>query len=316
MFATPPLSEVERPSTEHQCASRSARFGEVSGSRLRDHEDHIAARKLYLLSPAPYQAKSLSPPRPMGASGSSSGPLMNPSSETESAVRTFPWAPIIRARFAGHNSASCFFPTRTRPRPFLPQAQDQISRCLATSRIPCPRVAAFHGRLKDTRTVAQTAKVTEHAPRGRDTSRNSLVPLGASESPRLAWPRGFRAAVSRPPRPGVASGIFGTKVVPGNFTTGLVSSRYLGFGVSQIPRRHRQLAFPPIPLGTPSRLTALARLGSLLRSVRPPGTDFEPNVEPSNGSNPLDQHICPLTCASVATERVTRRPPRFGVRTV
>ena len=33
---------------------------------------------------------------------------------------------------------------------------------------------------------AQTAKVTEHAPRGRDTSRNSLVPLGASESPRLA----------------------------------------------------------------------------------------------------------------------------------
>ena len=33
---------------------------------------------------------------------------------------------------------------------------------------------------------AQTAKVTEHAPRGRDTSRNSLVPLGASESPRSA----------------------------------------------------------------------------------------------------------------------------------
>src|SRR5881396_3915800 len=88
--------------------------------------------------------------------------------------------------------------------------------------------------------------------------------------------------------------ISGTKVVPGNSTTGLVSSRYLGFGVSQIPRRHRQLAFPPIPTGTPSRLTALARLGSLLRSVRPPGTDSEPNVEPSNGSNVLDQHICPL----------------------
>src|SRR3989442_11666690 len=33
---------------------------------------------------------------------------------------------------------------------------------------------------------SQTAKVTEHAPRSRDTSRNSLVPLGASESPRLA----------------------------------------------------------------------------------------------------------------------------------
>src|SRR5207247_1508253 len=69
--------------------------------------------------------------------------------------------------------------------------------------------------------------------------------------------------------------ISGTKVVPGNSTTGLVSSRYLGFGVSQIPRRHRQFAFPPIPTGTPSRLTALARLGSLLRSVRPPGTNPE-----------------------------------------
>src|SRR5204863_6675624 len=69
------------------------------------------------------------------------------------------------------------------------------------------------------------------------------------------------------------AGSLARKVVPGNFTTGLVSSRYLGFGVSQIPRRHRQLAFPPIPTGTPSRLTALARLGSLLRSVRPPGTN-------------------------------------------
>jgi hypothetical protein len=28
--------------------------------------------------------------------------------------------------------------------------------------------------------------MTKHAPRGRDTSRNSLVPLGASESPRSA----------------------------------------------------------------------------------------------------------------------------------
>ena len=155
---------------------------------------------------------------------------------------------------------------------------------------------------------AQTAKVTEHAPRGRDTSRNSLVPLGASESPRLAL--GPAVSVPRylaPHDRAWQAGSLARKVVPGNSTTGLVSSRYLGFGVSQIPRRHRQLAFPPIPTGTPSRLTALARLGSLLRSVRPPGTDFEPNVEPSNGSNALDQHICPSTCASVATERVTRQ---------
>src|SRR5512132_2940463 len=160
---------------------------------------------------------------------------------------------------------------------------------------------------------AQTAKVTGHAPRGRDTSRNSLVPLGASESPRLAL--GPAVSVPRylaPHDRAWQAGSLARKVVPGNFTTGLVSSRYLGFGVSQMPRRHRQLAFPPIPTGTPSRLTALARLGSLLRSVRPPGTDFEPNVVPSDGSNALDQHICPLTCASVATERVTR--PTIALR--
>src|SRR5262245_65419344 len=86
-----------------------------------------------------------------------------------------------------------------------------------------------------------------------------------------------------PPMTSMVSAIFGTKVVPGNSTTGLVSSRYLGFGVSQIPRRHRQFAFPPIPTGTPSRLTALALLGSLLRSVRPPGTDFERNADPRSG---------------------------------
>src|SRR5262245_43061919 len=47
-------------------------------------------------------------------------------------------------------------------------------------------------------------------------------------------------------------------------------------------------------------------VGSLLRSVRPPGTDTERSVDPLIGSNALDQRICALTCASVATERVTR----------
>jgi hypothetical protein len=105
-----------------------------------------------------------------------------------------------------------------------------------------------------------TSKVTEHAPRGRDTSRNSLAPLGASESPRSALspavsvPR-YHAPTTRAWR----AGSLARKWSQATSTTGLVSSRYLGFGVSQIPRRHRQLAFPPIPTGTPSRLTALAR---------------------------------------------------------
>jgi hypothetical protein len=86
------------------------------------------------------------------------------------------------------------------------------------------------------------------------------VPLGASESPRSALspavsvPR-YQAPTTRAWR----AGSVGTESGPRQpLTTGLVSSRYLVFGVSQIPRRHRQLAFPPIPTGTPSRLTALA----------------------------------------------------------
>jgi hypothetical protein len=58
---------------------------------------------LYSVSPAEYQATSLSPPTPMGASGPSFGPLMNPSSETESPVRTFPMFIPFYARLAARN---------------------------------------------------------------------------------------------------------------------------------------------------------------------------------------------------------------------
>jgi hypothetical protein len=165
------------------------------------------------------------------------------------------------------------------------------------------------GRLKDARTLRTDPRRWPNTHREAETPRETRSCLSAQVSllARRSAPRS-PCLVITPPRPGVASGIFGTESGPRQpQTTGSVSSRYLGFGVSQIPRRHRQFAFPPIPTGTPSRLTALARLGSLLRSVRPPGTDCEPNVEPSNGSNALDQHIYPLTCASVATERVTRQ---------
>src|SRR5688500_9120567 len=47
---------------------------------------------LYSVSPPEYHAKSHSPPSPMGASGPSLGPPINPSSDIESAVRTFPMA--------------------------------------------------------------------------------------------------------------------------------------------------------------------------------------------------------------------------------
>ena len=136
------------------------------------------------------------------------------------------------------------------------ESRGDCAACVTGAGCPGDRVAVGSTTLEH---FAQTAKKTEHAPRGRDTSRNSLVPLGASESPRSA----LSPAVSVPryhvPTTGRGKRIFGTKSGPRQpQTTGLVSSRYLGFGVSQIPRRHRQLAFPPIPTGTPSRLTALA----------------------------------------------------------
>src|SRR4029450_6234818 len=55
---------------------------------------------LYSVSPAPYHARSLSPPTPMGASGVSFGPAINPSSETESPVRPFPKSVLLpQSRF-------------------------------------------------------------------------------------------------------------------------------------------------------------------------------------------------------------------------
>src|SRR4029450_9384334 len=50
--------------------------------------------------PAPYQAKSRSPPCPMGAAASSFGPLINPSSETASPGRTFPMFGLLSRRIS------------------------------------------------------------------------------------------------------------------------------------------------------------------------------------------------------------------------
>src|SRR5512132_3057604 len=61
----------------------------------------------YSVSPPAYHAKSRSPPSPMGASAPSFGPLINPSSETASPVRTFPMfvlLPTAHAKFADRNS--------------------------------------------------------------------------------------------------------------------------------------------------------------------------------------------------------------------
>src|SRR5262249_8244388 len=56
---------------------------------------------------------------------------------------------------------------------------------------------------------------TEHAPRGRDTSRNSLVPLGASESPRSALSPAVSMPLDHAPHDAsVTSGILGTESGP------------------------------------------------------------------------------------------------------
>ena len=90
MFATPAVGEVEGSSTKHQgpvVLRVSSRYSAVCGETMKTMS---VPGILYSVSPAEYQAKSLSPPTPMGASGLSFGPAINPSSETESPVRTFP----------------------------------------------------------------------------------------------------------------------------------------------------------------------------------------------------------------------------------
>src|SRR5689334_8174046 len=81
-------SNVLRPNTNAPVVSRvSRRNSAVCGETLKTMS---VPGSRYSVSPAPYQAKSRSPPTPMGASGPSFGPLINPSSETASPVRTFP----------------------------------------------------------------------------------------------------------------------------------------------------------------------------------------------------------------------------------
>jgi hypothetical protein len=155
---------------------------------------------------------------------------------------------------------------------------------------------------------------TQHMPRGRDTQRNSLVPLGAGESPRSA----LSPAVSVP------------RITPPTTERGKRDLRHRKWSQATSNDRLGFLAVPRLwglpdspqaqAVGFPTHTHRYSEspygsspLGSLLRSVRPPGTDSKRNVEPSNGSNPLDQHICPLTCASVATERVTRQTARASV---
>src|SRR4249919_2831806 len=45
VFATPPVGDVERPSTEHQRPCRFARLFEELGGLCRDHEDHVGSRQ-------------------------------------------------------------------------------------------------------------------------------------------------------------------------------------------------------------------------------------------------------------------------------
>jgi hypothetical protein len=136
-------------------------------------------------------------------------------------------------------------------------------RCLGRSAGERAGAASQRGRTR-TRTlgVDQGPAVVERGidERGAEELRETLLhpfewvsllarPLSPTScAPRLTMARSGRS------RPNVAR-----KWSQATSRTGLVSLRYLGFGVSQIPREHRQLAFPPILPSTPSRLTALAR---------------------------------------------------------
>src|SRR5204862_538219 len=86
-------SKVLRPNTKAPVVLRvSSRYSAVCGETMKTMS---LPGSLYSVSPAPYHARSLSPPTPMGASGVSFGPAINPSSETESPVRTFPKSVLL-----------------------------------------------------------------------------------------------------------------------------------------------------------------------------------------------------------------------------
>jgi hypothetical protein len=98
-------SKVLRPNTNAPVVSRVWRRNSAVGAETWKTMSVPGSR--YSVSPAPYHAKSRSPPTPMGASGLSFGPLMNPSSETARPVRTFPMLvllPLVCARFADPDS--------------------------------------------------------------------------------------------------------------------------------------------------------------------------------------------------------------------
>src|SRR3954451_6757938 len=103
MSATPPCvrSNVLRPVTNAPVVVRVwRRNSAVCGATLNTIS---VPGSLYSVSPPKYQPKSRSPPSPMGVSGPSFGPAINPSSDVECPVRTFPidFVPLPDPRLAG-----------------------------------------------------------------------------------------------------------------------------------------------------------------------------------------------------------------------
>jgi len=98
----------------------------------------------------------------------------------------------------------------------------------------------------------------------------------------------------------------GMKVVPGNFHDRL--------GFLTVPRlwgppdspQAQAVGFPTHTHKYSESPYGSSPLGSLLRSVRPPGTDSEPRPRRRSGQWSLDQRIWCLTCDAATAERVTR----------
>src|SRR5205085_6987085 len=83
-------SNVLRPVTKAPVVVLvSRRYSAVCGATLNTIS---VPGSLYSVSPPMYHAKSRSPPLPIGASGPSFGPAINPSSDVACPVRTFPMA--------------------------------------------------------------------------------------------------------------------------------------------------------------------------------------------------------------------------------
>src|SRR5215211_3345516 len=92
--AAPPMSEVKGPPSRHQRPCRCARLAKELGGLRRDPEHHLRARQPVFGVTAEVPTQKPLAALTHGCFRTSFGPAINPSSDVECPVRTFPILPF------------------------------------------------------------------------------------------------------------------------------------------------------------------------------------------------------------------------------